>query len=172
LGEGFNSSVQTLSIDLGATAGVRAFGGDQIHDLALASLSYGRIVGGVCGKDRWYRGNWELRGRLFGGSQFSPYRDWVVGLTPHLRYEFATGTRWIPFVDAGFGLAATRIGPPDLCGTIEMNMQINAGALFFIRGNLALSLQAGYLHISDGDLHTPNLGLNGVTGMLGITRLF
>jgi len=38
--------------------------------------------------------------------------DWVVGLTPHLRYNFATGTRWIPFVDGGAGVTATASALP------------------------------------------------------------
>jgi hypothetical protein len=75
--------------------------------------------GGVKGKDHWYRGNWEVRGELFGGAQFSPENDWLVGLTPHLRYNFATGTRWIPFIDAGSGVMATSIGLPDLSGTLQ-----------------------------------------------------
>ncbi len=172
VGDGFLSSVQTLSLEAGATAGFQAFGGEQDHNLALASLSYGHMVGRVMGGDHWYRGNWELRGELFGGGQFSPSADWLVGLTPHLRYNLATGTRWIPFFDGGAGVTATGIGPPDLSGTFEFNIQANGGVHWFVRDNVALTCEAGFLHMSCAGIHYPNQGLNCVTGKIGITWFF
>ena len=171
-GEGFKSSVQTFSFAAGATAGFQAFGGQQDHDLALVSLSYGHMVGPVMGEDHWYRGNWEIRGELFGGQQFSSSSDWIVGVTPHLRYDLATGTRWIPYVDGGAGVTATGIGPPDLSGIFEFNLQANAGVHWFLRDNLALTLQVGYLHVSCAGIHYPNQGLNCTTGMVGLTWFF
>jgi hypothetical protein len=119
VGNGFRSGVWTISLETGGAIGLADFGSQQAHDLELTSLSWGRMWGGVKGKDHWYRGNWEVRGELFGGAQFSPENDWLVGLTPHLRYNFATGTRWIPFIDAGSGVMATSIGLPDLSGTLQ-----------------------------------------------------
>ena len=172
VGEGFLSSVQTFSLEAGATVGFQAFGGQQDHDLALVSLSYGHMLGRVMGEDHWYRGNWEIRGELFGGAEFSPSSDWLVGLTPHLRYNLATGTRWIPFVDGGAGVTATGIGPPDLSGTFEFNIQGNTGVHWLIRDNLALTFEAGYLHMSCAGIHYPNQGLNCVSGKVGITWFF
>lgn len=171
-GEGFRSSVQTLSLDAGATAGFQVFGGQQDHDLALVSLSYGHMLGQVMGADRWYRGNWEIRGELFGGAEFSPSTDWLVGLTPHLRYNLATGSRWIPYVDGGAGVTATGIGPPDLSGIFEFNIQGNVGINWFVRDNIACTFQVGYLHMSCAGIHYPNQGLNCAAGMVGITWFF
>lgn len=173
VGDGLLSSVQTIELKAGEALGVAILGSRQAHDLGLASLSYGHMWGGVRGaEDSWYRGNWEIRGELFGGSQFNQSGDWVVGLTPHLRYDFATGTRWVPFVDAGAGVSATGIGSPDLGGTFEFNLQCNAGVHWFMRDHLALTLEAGYLHLSCAGIDNPNLGVNGVTGMAGITWFF
>src|SRR6267143_2692044 len=107
VGEGFRSSAQSITASAGATYGFAAFGSRQGHDLALVSLTYGHMLGSTMGQDHWYRGNFEGRLELFTGAQFSPSSEWLVGLTPHLRYNFATGTRWIPFVDAGAGVTAT-----------------------------------------------------------------
>ena len=125
------------------------------------------MLGRVMGEGHWYRGNWELRGELFTGAQFSPDREWFVGFTPHLRYNFATGTRLIPFIDGGAGVTATSIGPPDLSGTFEFNLQAGGGALYFLSDHLALSVEARYVHWSCAGISDPNLGLNGVTGLLG-----
>ena len=132
IGEGFEPGTQSISFDAGAGYGVKILGGKESHDLALESLSYGYMLDSVKGEGHWYRGNWELRGELFSGAQFSPTSDWLVGLTPHLRYNFATGTRWIPFVDAGAGVSATSIGAPDLLHYFEFNLQAATGVRWFI----------------------------------------
>jgi lipid A 3-O-deacylase len=172
VGEGFRSSAQSLDLTAGATRGVEVLGSRQAHDLALASLSYGHMLGKVRGEDHWYRGNAEFRVELFGGTEFSPNNGWFVGLTPHLRYNFATGTRWIPFVDAGAGVTATGIGPPDLSGTFEFNLQGGGGVQWFLTDRVALSLETRYIHFSCAGIHRPNLGLNTVAGLLGITVYF
>jgi hypothetical protein len=172
IGEGFRPGTQSISFDAGAGYGIQAFGGKQSHDLALASISYGYMLGSVKGEDHWYRGNWEFRGELFSGAQFSPNDEWLVGLTPHLRYNFATGTRWIPFVDAGAGVTGTGIGAPDLSHTFEFNLQAATGVRWFLRDNVALSIEARYLHMSCAGLSSPNLGLNNVNGMVGISWFF
>ena len=172
IGEGFRSDAQSISLSAGATYGVATFGSRQAHDLALVSLTYGHMLGHVVGEGHWYRGNPEFRLELFTGAQFSPTTEWLVGLTPHLRYDFDTGSRWIPFVDGGAGVTATGIGPPDLSGTFEFNLQAGIGVQWFFRDNLAFTLEARYVHWSCAGLHAPNLGLNGVTGMLGISLFF
>jgi len=172
VGEGFRPSVQTFSLEPGVALGVQAFGGQQVHDLALLSLSYGHMLGKVVNEDHWYRGNWEGRLELFAGGQFSPQSDPFVGLAPHLRYNFATGTRWVPFADLGAGVTASGVGPPDQSGTFEFNLQANVGTHWFVRDNMALTFEAGFLHMSCAGLHDPNLGVNTVKGMIGITWFF
>jgi len=172
IGEGFRSGVKSVGVSVGANYGLAMLGGREAHHLALVSLSYGLMLGPVQGEGRWYRGNWELRGELFGGAEFSPDKEWFVGLTPHLRYSFATGTRWIPFVDAGAGVTATGIGEPDLSGTFEFNLQAGVGMHWFLKDNLALTVEAKYVHWSCAGLSDPNLGLNGVTGLVGVTFFF
>ena len=172
IGEGFSSAANSISWEAGSAAGLAILGGHQRHDLALTAISYGHMLGPVCGEDHWYRGNWELRGELFGGVQFSPSGNYVIGLTPHLRYDFATGTRWVPFLDAGAGVSATGIGTPDLSGTFEFNLQGAAGVHWFIRDNLAITAEARYLHFSCAGMSSPNLGLNAVAGMIGLSWFF
>jgi len=107
--------------------------------------------------------------------QYHPGVDtdgWLIGLTPHLRYNFATGTRWIPFLDGGAGVTATGIGHPDLGGTFEFNLQPALGVQRFIRDNLALTAQVKYMHMSSAGIDHPNLGVNNVVFMIGLVWLF
>lgn len=172
IADAVHTGVQTLSFELGGVGGLRIFGGSQYHDLALASISYGRVLGPVLGADHWYGGNCELRLEAFGGSQYSPTTDFVFGVTPHLRYDFATSTRWVPFVDAGAGLTATDISRPDLSNTFEFNLQAGAGLHYRLSPHWALTVEERYFHISDAGLTHPNHGLNGAMSMIGLTRFF
>lgn len=172
VGEGFKSTAQSVSLESGASVGFAAFGGQVRHDLALASLSYGHMLGPVRGVDHWYRGNWELRGEIFTGAEFSPGTTWGVGLTPHLRYHFATGTRWVPFADIGAGATATGERAPDLGGAFEFNLQAGTGVQWFAWDNVALTVEARYLHVSSAGLYRPNLGLNTIAGLIGVTLWF
>jgi hypothetical protein len=172
VGDGFQRGGESFAVQFGAAAGLAAFGSEQAHDLALTSVSYGHIWGPLQGEDHWFRGNVEARLELFGGAQFSPGRAWLVGLTPHLRYLFATGTRWVPFVDGGLGVTATSIGLPDLSDVFEFNVQGGAGCHWFLRDDLALTLEARYLHISCAGLSRPNRGVNSVMAMVGLTWFF
>lgn len=172
IGEGFRPGARDITFALGANYGIAAFGSREEHHLAIASLTYGHMLGQVIGEGHWYRGNPEFRLEAFTGAQFSPSVEWFVGLTPHIRYNFATGTRWIPFFDVGAGVTATGIGPPDLSGTFEFNLQAGGGVHYFLENNLAITLDVHYTHWSCAGIHKPNNGLNGVTGMLGMTFFF
>ena len=103
--EEFRSATQSISLGARATYGIAISGGRQDHDLALASLAYGNMLGHSWGMGHWYRGNPEFRLELLGRGQFSPGSDWLVGPTPDLLYDFATGTRWMPFLNTVTGMA-------------------------------------------------------------------
>jgi len=172
IGEGFRAGTQMLVISTGTTWGILMLGGEQRHHLALGTISYGYMLSDIQAAGHWYRGNWEGRVELLGGAQFEPYRCWVSGLAPHLRYNFATGTRWIPFVDAGAGITLTNIGEPDLDSTFQFNLQAGAGVNWFIKDNLAISFEGRYLHISCAGLHNPNYGVNTLGILVGVGWFF
>lgn len=174
IGEGFRPGTQVLGISIGGTHGVLIFGGEERHDLALLSVSYGRMIGGVRGReaDSWYRGNWEVRGEVFGGAQMNSETDGIVGITPHIRYHFATGTQFVPYLDAGAGVTLTDIRAPDLGGAFQFNLQASVGMNYFIRDSLAIHLEARYLHVSSAAIYEPNNGVNTVGVFMGVSTYF
>jgi opacity protein-like surface antigen len=172
VGEGFRSGTQVSGISLGASHGILIFGGEERHDLALTSLSYSLMVGDVKGTGTWYQGNWELRCELFGGAQFNSETHWLAGVAPHLRYDFATGTRWVPYIDAGGGVTLTEIRAPDLGGTFQFNLQASIGTNYFFRDDMAVSIEGRYFHLSSAHLTTPNNGVNTVGAFLGVNYFF
>jgi hypothetical protein len=171
-GDGFDASTRAYGISTGVNFGLSLCGSHRAHDLAITSLTHGWMLGRVQGADRWFRGNWELRVELSAGAQFSPDTDWFVGFTPHLRYNFATGTRWIPFVGGGAGVTGTGIGEPDLGGVFQFNEQVGIGTHWFVRDSVAITVEARYVHWSNAGIEKPNSGLNGITALFGMTFFY
>jgi lipid A 3-O-deacylase len=142
------------------------------HDLALASARFGRMLGGPAAGNRWYHGNAELLGELWGGVQTHPRHRSLFGLTPLLRYHFATGSRWVPFVNAGVGLAYSNICGRDLSNGFQVNLQAGAGTHYFLREELALAPEYRWFHLSNAGLNRPNTGLNTQMLFAGLSRFF
>lgn len=173
VGNGFREDTFHAGFALGAGFGVRAFGGRISHDLALASVNFGWIFSDVVAEDKWYRGNWEWLNELFAGGQFQPDDgSYFVGWTTGLRYNFATGTRWVPFVDGGVGLSGTDIEDPDLSGTFQFNVQVGLGTHYFFRDDMAVTLQYRWLHFSNAGTKEPNHGTNTQMFLAGLTWFF
>jgi len=171
VGEGFRAGTHELDAAVGAGFGARILE-NNAHDWAMSALDYGWIFTDVVGSDHWYRGNWELLAELFGGGQFRPEAAYFIGGGLHLRYDFAAGHRWVPFLDLGAGVTATDIRSGDISTTFEFNLQAGAGAHYFLRDNLALTAQARFIHFSNAGLQFPNLGVNTLTGLIGISWFF
>lgn len=157
---------------MGAGLGVRIFGGELNHDLVLGDLHVGTMLTGLVAKDHFWRGNFELLGQLFGGKQIKPRNAYVVGAAPLLRYNFATGTRLVPFFGGGAGVTLTDIRKPDLSTDFEFNLQLGAGFHWFFKPNVSATMEGRLLHLSNAGIDSPNEGVNTVMLYLGGNWLF
>lgn len=171
-GSGFRKGVTEIGFSVGGGLGSSIFGSVEAHDLALAKLCFGKVLSDVVAGDNWYSGNWEGVGEVFGGAQFNPREAYVIGLTPVLRYNFATGTRWVPFFDAGAGVTLTDIGRPDLGGVFQFNLQTGPGVHWFFRKDTVLTLQYRFMHISNASIQDPDHGVNTSVFYVGVSRFF
>lgn len=172
VGDGFRVGTMEASASVGAGLGMPILFSETAHDWALTALDLGWIFTDVQGEGKWYRGNWELLGELFGGGQFRPDAAYFIGVTPLVRYNFTPGGRWVPFITMGAGATATDIRNGDLSTTFEFNLQAGGGLHWFIRDHWALTAQYRFIHLSNAGLKFPNLGLNTSTLLLGVSCFF
>jgi len=172
VGDGFRRNALALNFSAGPGLGVTIFGTERRHDWWLATVDLEWILSDVVGKDRWYRGNWEIAFEVFGGQQFEPSSAYLIGFTPLLRYDFALGHRWVAFVQGGSGGSLTDIRDGDLSTTFEFSLQTGAGVHYFIRDNLSLTFQARLVHLSNASIELPNLGVNNITFLFGASWWF
>ncbi len=171
IGGGFNPDVYSVGLMAGATIGTPVWGTRQHHDLALGNANAAWIFPESL-RDTRLAGNLELRGELFGGAQFYPRAHYLTGMTVGPRYDFATGSRFVPFIDGGLGLSGTDIGKPDIGGIFEFNLQFGAGTYYFIRDNFAISVEYRWLHLSDAGITKINQGVNTQFLAGGLTWFF
>jgi lipid A 3-O-deacylase len=152
--------------------GTYDFGGKERHDLALTSIRFGQALGRPVDGDPWRQGHLELIGELWGGTQRNGRRHALFGITPLLRYNFAARGRFVPFGDAGAGVAYTTIAGRDLSNGFQFNLQAGVGTHYFLREDLALTLQYRWFHLSNAGLNRPNTGLNSLVVFAGISRFY
>jgi lipid A 3-O-deacylase len=172
IGNGLREDVHEVAFDIGLATGTRELGGWLYHDLALARISYARLRTGVIGGQCLLRGSLEARIELLAGGQYSPESAYLVGLTPSLRYNLATGTRWMPFASVGAGVSLTDIGLPDLSTVFEFNLQFGGGCSYFLTDDLALTVEYRHIHFSNANIDTPNPGVNVNFFSIGLSRYF
>ncbi|MDB6058451.1 MAG: putative exported protein [Verrucomicrobiales bacterium] len=157
---------------VGGGYGLRVFGGRKDHHVVLGTVHVGTMLTGPIGNDRFWHGNFELIGDLFGGEQFNSHTAYLVGIAPMLRYNFATGTRFVPFVGGGAGLSLTDIRHPDLSTDFEFNVQVDAGMHWFFKPHMAATLEGRWLHLSNAGFDSPNLGVNTTMILFGVNWFF
>ncbi len=172
VGDGFRKHATEVGISGGYGIGLLALASEQRHDLVLADVHIGTMLSGLVAKDHFWRGNWELLGQLFGGEQIKPRNAYVVGAAPLLRYNFATGTRLVPFITGGAGVSLTDIRHPDLGSDFEFNLQGGVGAHWFFKRNVSAMLEGRWLHLSNAGIDEPNNGVNTIMIYLGANWFF
>lgn len=89
------------------------------------------------------------------------------------RYHFATESRWVPFLTFGAGVIEENFkGPGRPSAGFNFTPQIGPGLSYLLSGNMAVSLEWRFYHISNANIDTPNVGLNVGMWLLGVSMFF
>ena len=151
------------------------------YDFVPVVVRFGLITS--CGQpDGCRRGNFEPLLEISGAPATTGPGSFYAGASFHLRYNFVQPEcRLVPYVQIGAGITYNDgFRDPNqraLGNDIEFLLHAQVGARYFIRDNLALNVEAGYIHISNAGLSERNRGINafgisaGVTYFLGGPRM-
>ncbi len=136
----------------------------------LSSFQLGYMLWDVKGRS-WWRGNLELAGEGFGSTIFEGPGDYIVGGTFWMRYNFVPRCtpRLVPFIQGGLGAVSTDIDREYVGQPFNFNLEVSAGARYFVSRNWALSLEFRYQHISNAGMGKHNIGINASGPILGIS---
>jgi lipid A 3-O-deacylase len=91
-----------------------------------------------------------------------------------LRYDFATGTRIMPFLEGGAGILLSTPQSTDhrsqfRASQFNFTLQIAPGIRYWLSKQAALSLEYRFHHISDANTTPHNPGLNSDFILLGFS---
>jgi opacity protein-like surface antigen len=104
-----------------------------------------------------------------------PHKDgdaFWAGLGFHLRWHFLSLGRFVPYIDGGAGAGGTNLRVKEIDSDIAFRLHFGAGASVFVTDNVALFAGYRLVHISNGNIESPNRGFEAHTGLLGMSYYF
>jgi hypothetical protein len=169
----FGFGKQSLGISAGHGLALPV-GGTQISELEDIQFVYvtprwGIGITDFLGGHSWYRGNFEL---LVEGTflyMVEPKRGIAGGIASMVRYNFLTGSRFIPFLQAGAGVIALDADLRQQADGVNFILQSGVGLHYFISERTALTGEWRFHHISNANIHDRNPGINSSLVMFGFT---
>ena len=145
-------------------------------NFADVAVRYGVMLTSPEG-DGCLRGNFEFLGEAFGAVIFQGPGDGIAGLTLMLRYNFVQpSAKLVPYFQIGAGGAwnnAHNDASQRILGSqFTFNLQSAIGLRYFLNESVALTVEGGWMHLSNASLSDRNLGLNGAGGAVGVSWFF
>jgi len=168
----FSKGATHMGAGISAGNGLTIWGTLEKHDLVFGWIGWGKVLSGIIAENEWYEGNVEFWGEFFAGEQQEPDRDYFVGVTPFIRYNFTRRGNFVPFIDAGAGLSVTEIDEPDLSGGFQFNLRAGIGFHYMVKEHWAVTFHGRIFHFSNAGLDSPNHGVNTFQYSIGLNRFF
>jgi hypothetical protein len=120
----------------------------------------------------WLRGNVEvgLEGWLVHYKH--PGRSLGTGVKLAARYHLLRWKRWVPYVEGTAGVGGTSLNVEEIDSDFTFVLEAGAGVAYLVGHQKAVTVGVRLFHVSNGDLATPNTGVNALAGRLGISVFF
>jgi hypothetical protein len=118
------------------------------------------------------KGNWEL---LLEGSVsylFHNQRKYGLGANGLIRYNFLSGKRLVPFLQAGFGVWHSNLDMHNFPNDFNFCSQGGGGLQYFIKKDMAIQWEYRLQHFSNASLKDNNAGLNLSNFWIGCAYFF
>jgi hypothetical protein len=166
-----------LSLSLGYGLGFRTGSeearsrSEELGDVSLIEVvpRFGIGISNPLGGKAWYRGNFEAL--VEGAVVFNanPRFGYALGGASTLRYNFLIWDRFVPFLDANFGMVYTDFDLEGQSDGFNFNVGFGTGFHQFLSQHTALTPAVRYQHFSNAGLNEPNRGINDVLFLLGVS---
>ncbi|HET9491928.1 MAG TPA: acyloxyacyl hydrolase [Methylomirabilota bacterium] len=171
-GQVFRKGTLVVSGEGGGGSQSNLSGGTQTGlSLWYASARLGLLPFGTAGPGP-FRGAFEVGiGPVF-QRYTEPVNAYYAGLAAVLRYHFVSLGRLVPYVEAAGAFGGTDLRVREIDSDVAFWLAAGAGASVFVTDRAAI--YAGYrlVHVSNGNIDTPNKGFEAHTGMAGVAFYF
>jgi opacity protein-like surface antigen len=119
-----------------------------------------------------------LRGSLETGLEpwlqyyLEPRGATAEGLKVALRYHFLGASPIFPYVEVLAGMGGTSLNVKEIRSNFTFVLEAGAGLGFFLTDGVQLTAGYRFQHISNGNIESPNRGVNSDAGVLGLSFFF
>jgi lipid A 3-O-deacylase len=135
-------------------------------------LKYGYFLTKELG-DSWYKGRHQIVFELPFYYVTTPRSAVMTGINVLAYWHFTGISRTVvPYIFGGGGAIYTNLNLPDMGSRYNGNFQGGAGFNYFLSRNIAIDFNARYHHISNAGSASPNMPLNSVKAMIGISHFW
>ena len=120
---------------------------------------------------RWWQGNVEVLVEPLFAKFIQPFAAEAAGGSLVLKYNFLSFGRWMPFWDAGAGMAWTNLAPriPEESTQFQFILETGPGVHYFVTNRVTLTTGIRFHHFSNGGLGERNTGINAGLAYLGVS---
>jgi len=120
----------------------------------------------------WWKGALELG--LEGWLQYyvQPKGEYALGLKAAARYHFIDLGRFVPYVEFLAGVGATDLVVKEINSKWTFVLEGGAGLAYMVTDRVAVSAGARLYHVSNAETKQPNLGVNAIEGVAGVSWFF
>ncbi|HEX2055921.1 MAG TPA: acyloxyacyl hydrolase [Nitrospiraceae bacterium] len=120
---------------------------------------------------KWWQGNVEVLVEPLYAKFIRPFEAEAAGGSLVLKYNFLSFGRWMPFWDAGAGMAWTDLAPriPEESTQFQFILETGPGVHYFVTNRVTLTTGIRFHHISNGGLGERNTGLNAGLAYVGLS---
>ena len=119
----------------------------------------------------WWQGNVELLVEPLYARFTRPFTAEAAGGSLVLKYNFLSFGRWMPFWDAGGGMAWTNLAPriPEESTPFQFILETGPGVHYFLTNRLTVTAGVRFHHFSNGGLGERNTGINAFLPYVGVS---
>ncbi len=136
-----------------------------------AIARFGWFLSDEVGKGSWYQGRHQLLVELPYHLAIDQGGRSMIGGYLLGSWKFTALNPLIPYIFAGGGMLFVDLGLPSMGSRLDFSYQGGTGVQYYIRKDLAFTLEYRYHHISNAGTASPNEPLNSSKFLLGVSWL-
>ena len=119
-----------------------------------------------------YRGSWEFAVELFFNKFQDDFSDESeFGFTPTIRWHYGFEQTVSPYIELGAGMLYSNRDIPDTGADINFDAHIGAGANFRVSDDVHIMTGYRWRHVSNGNTHERNSGVDYNQVLFGLSFL-
>ena len=123
-------------------------------------------------QNHFLAGSLEIFGEPMFLAVFQHQSVQVGGITTGLKYNFRTGTPWVPYIQGGVGLSYASHRLPHGGTNFNFMAEGGAGLQYAVTPRSLIGAEWRYQHFSNADISPPNPGLNMSVFLASYSYLF